>query len=134
MAGYRNISTTATTLQTEIISQEILKSMNKLSEISVPDNFVNRPLPLGHFGGMKVFTEPQVPKIKLREHIQVSDEFRREMNAWLAARFGYRESICGNSAYVARDFGMMVMSPQTLAMWEVYYYETAQIINGMSSL
>lgn len=69
--------------------------------------------------GMDVYVEPEVPRLQLRE-ITLSDgtplvskEFRDEYNAWLIARFGYREQLCrGDKAYILGNYGIMVNRQQ----------------------
>lgn len=71
------------------------------------------------FAGMDVYVEPEVPRLQLRE-ITLSDgtplvskEFRDEYNAWLAARFGYREQLCrGDKAYIIGNYGIIVNRQQ----------------------
>lgn len=62
------------------------------------------------YGGMKVYEEPlQPPKIQLREHVQVSDEFRRDVNAWLLARFGRKKSVLDRDKFlVSKKYGFVV--------------------------
>lgn len=35
------------------------------------------------------FCALQTPRIQLSEHVQCTDEFRKEYNEWLAKEFGY---------------------------------------------
>jgi len=47
------------------------------------------------FGGKDIFVEKQVPKLALSPQCAelVGPEFAGQVNAWLLARFGYREPI-----------------------------------------
>jgi hypothetical protein len=72
--------------------------------------------------GMDVYVEPDVPKIQLRE-ITLSDgtplvskEFRDEYNAWLIARFGFREGLCRDKVYLLGNYGVMVGKHQLAAI------------------
>ena len=63
--------------------------------------------------GMRVIEEPPPPpKLKLSEKVQVSDEFRRAFDIWLAAEFGYRDPrILHNRFYVSTQFGTIIAPP-----------------------
>lgn len=68
--------------------------------------------------GMDVYVEPDVPRLQLRE-IKLSDgtplvskEFRDEYNAWLAARFGYREPLCKDKMLFIGTHRLMVSKSQ----------------------
>lgn len=79
------------------------------------------PLNIGHvgrFAGMNVHEEQTPPKIQLRD-IKLSDgtplvspEFRAEMNAWLAARFGYRESMIPRDRFLLTQWGLHIRTDQ----------------------
>jgi hypothetical protein len=47
------------------------------------------------FAGMDVWVEPEIPKIELSKEAAelVGPVFAASMNAWLVARFGYREPV-----------------------------------------
>jgi hypothetical protein len=74
------------------------------------------------FAGMKLFEEsPPPPKIQVRD-IKLKDgtsilskEFRDETNAWLAAEFGYHESLCKDRMFLVSGLGI-IAGPKHVAM------------------
>ena len=66
---------------------------------------------LAPLGGMNVYEEPLPPaKIQLREHIQVTEECRREMNAWLLAMFGRKTPALDlDTCLVSEEFGFLMV-------------------------
>lgn len=71
-------------------------------------------LRLPKLGGMDVYVEPSIPKIQVND-IKLSDgtsilskQFRDETNAWLLARFGYREQLCKDRMWLLGNYGIMV--------------------------
>ena len=67
-------------------------------------------------GELKIYEHRDPPKLQLNSNINVSDEFRKEFNNWLIARFGYKESLFGdNEAYYIANYGV-VMKPEQIAM------------------
>jgi hypothetical protein len=63
--------------------------------------------------GLDVYTPPQIPKIQLGDAAPVSDQCRREFNAWLVTMFGYRESLLPKG--MAYMFGnKLVIRPEDL--------------------
>lgn len=55
-------------------------------------------------GGLKIIESPPTPqKIRLSPSLNVSDEFRREFNAWLAQEFGYEEALNKDHAMLYGD-------------------------------
>lgn len=79
-----------------------------------------RPFP--RFGGMKIYEAPApAPKIQLRD-IQHADgtsiltpEFRRQMQDWLTARFGYQEDLFKDHCYILGNH-TIIASPRHMAM------------------
>ena len=76
---------------------------------------IDNPLLFGRtpFCSMPVYEEPlPSPKIQLSEHVQVTDEFRREMNNWLLIRFGRKKRILdSNKFFVSEKYGFIVAPP-----------------------
>jgi len=66
--------------------------------------------------GMRVYEEPlPPPKIQLREHIQVTDEFRREVNEWLLAKFGRKKSALDRNQFLVSEKSGFVVAPHGMA-------------------
>jgi hypothetical protein len=81
------------------------------------------PDPLGlslfrpqRFGGLDVIVEPEIPTLKLSEEVAelVGPEFAAGVNAWLIARFGFREPVAKQPLLFGRmvvmnrrDFGVL---------------------------
>lgn len=99
--------------------REIQRAFPQPREPSIFD--VLRPRP---FMGMKVFEAPppppklQVHDIKFSDGTSIlSEDFRREMNAWLLGRFGFDER-----AYLFHDKAIqlghdtLIMNPKHIAM------------------
>lgn len=61
------------------------------------------------FMGLPIFEEPPPPqKVKLSESVQVTKEFRKDFDTWLAGFFGYREGLLGRDQVIISNFGMVV--------------------------
>ena len=73
----------------------------------------DNPLLFGRtpLGSMTVYEEPlPPPKLQLSEHVQVTDEFRREMNDWLLIRFGRKKGVLDQDKFfVSEKFGFIVV-------------------------
>jgi len=74
-----------------------------------------------NFAGMRIIEAPppqakvQVRDLKFEDGTSIlSDSFRREMNAWLADRFGYHDDPFKDHAYMFS--GNIVMSSKHVAM------------------
>jgi len=68
------------------------------------------------FCGLRVYEEPlPTPKLKLRENIQVTDEFRKEFDAWLLDMFGRQESLLGKDKCFMMETMGMVIVPHNMA-------------------
>lgn len=67
---------------------------------------------------LKIIEEPKQPqKIKLSDHVMVSDEFRVNFNDWLNARFGRRKSDLPDGVFwVSKDYGIAVGNSKSIAM------------------
>jgi hypothetical protein len=75
----------------------------------------------GRFMGMPIFeAPPPQPKVQVRDlkfedgTSILPDNFRREMNAWLVDRFGYRDDPFKDHAYICS--GNIIMSSRHIAM------------------
>ena len=73
------------------------------------DNFMKSPFN-SLLGSMKVYEEPlPPPKIQIRGGIQITDECRQEVNAWLLDTFGRRNSTIKPGEFlVSEKFGFIV--------------------------
>ena len=63
------------------------------------------------FQGLDVYVEPAIPKLQLSPSFDgCTDRFRAEVNAWLLAEFGFREStIPKGQVMLSQEHGFMVV-------------------------
>lgn len=74
------------------------------------------------FMGLDVIVDTPQPKMQLSPHVQVSDEFRAKMNAWMLEFFGWHDNIVKpNTCLRFGNFLMIhpVDQPTLLAMTAV---------------
>lgn len=68
------------------------------------------------FGGMKIYEEPlPPPKIQLRDHVQVTDDCRREVNAWLLSVFGSKETALDRKTFLVSEKYGFIVAPHGMA-------------------
>lgn len=95
--------------------QEVIDAMGILPRQPSLFDALIKPLPT--VMGMKVYQREQIPRIqvrdiKLRDGTSIlSPEFRSEMNAWFAERFGFYDPL-GNDIYMIGNYGISVRSDQ----------------------
>lgn len=73
------------------------------------------PFSVGSLFGMQIIetTQKPIPKMQLSDDCPVTDDFRKEMNAWLIEFFGYREPIIPlDTIYMAGN--RLIMRPETV--------------------
>lgn len=73
--------------------------------------------PMGALG-MRVIEEPlPPPKLKLRAHVQVTAECRKEINNWLLDRFGRKDPALKNDQYmISEKMGVIIAPPGGTAL------------------
>lgn len=72
------------------------------------------PFPTKSIFGFNIIEAPRRPKMQLSEDCPVTDDFRKEINAWMIEFFGYDDTIKIGTAYM---FGNnLVMRPETAVM------------------
>lgn len=73
------------------------------------------PFSMGGLFGMQIIEaqEKRIPKMQLSADCPVTDDFRKEMNAWLIEFFGYKDPIIPlNTIYMAGN--RLIMRPETV--------------------
>ena len=93
------------------MSRQLIQHLD-FGEMKATNHF--NGMPFTYLSGMRIFVEPPQPaKLSLSEHVQVSDEFRADFDAWLLVEFGRKDPLLkpGQVLQMA-GFGMMV-SQQT---------------------
>lgn len=68
-------------------------------------------------GGMKVIEHKPFPKLQVGSHVEMTDEFRDEINTWLIDMFGYSDSLLPKGQFiVSQDYGFVVARSDDLAL------------------
>lgn len=98
--------------------EEMLSAINKFVDATKPFNnlFSPRQFPL-EIGGMKIIEHTPPAKLRLSENIEMSDEFRNEINAWLIDMFGYQGHLMKPHEFmISREFGFIVARPEGIEL------------------
>jgi len=62
------------------------------------------------FCGYKIYERPAPgPKLKLKPSLQVSDEFRKEIDDWLLQMFGYQNCVVPNDQIIVMESNKMII-------------------------
>lgn len=99
-----------------ITLEDIIKAKEMLDEANDPPIRPADPWPVSMPFGPQILVheEPQVPKMQLSESVEVTEEFREWMNDQLIEKFGYREPILKDHAYMWGNH--VIMKPEHYAM------------------
>lgn len=84
---------------------------------------------LAEYNGLKVFVQPELQKLKLFQDVQVTSDFRKEFNGWLANGFGCYSVIPDEEIVIHKHRGAAQMNGRT---YEIMKPHISGLAEGMT--